>query len=175
MLINRTLIVLVSLVLFHSQYAFSYGQHSLLGISGVAVFVENLSNEISDEELFVSELEEVISKKIKNSGVVVYKKSEWLNKAGGAYLNIKIISSKSKKNNSYAIYINYEFYRTVMFMSNVMGKTEVANAETWSTGKLMSCEKSNISECVYSGISELTDIFIGQYIDVNKIEKKKKK
>lgn len=175
MKIPKIIFFLILFIPFPFYPCYGYGQHSLLGISGVAVFVNNMSTELTDKELFLPEIEDTISKKLRNSGVTVYKQSEWLNKAGGAYLSINIVSSKFKRNDSYAIYINFEFYRTVMFMSNMLGKNEVANAETWSTGKLMSCEKNNLNSCIYDGISGLTDIFINQYVDVNKIDKEDQK
>ncbi|NIQ14380.1 MAG: hypothetical protein GTO02_08250 [Candidatus Dadabacteria bacterium] len=156
------------------ENAFGYGQHSLAGISGVAIFVENLSNELSNKEMFLPEIEQSLSDKFKNSGIKVYKKSEWINRAGGAYIKIKIISSKNIEKDNYAIYLNFEFYRTVMLMSNMLGENKLSTAETWSSGKLMSCEQKSINSCIYGGISELSDIFIEQYLTINELKPEKK-
>lgn len=164
---------------FIPNSSFAYGSHSLRGISGVAVFVENLSNHLSDRQIYLKELRETIHEKIDASDVEVYKRSQWMNRAGGGYIKIRIISSENADKESYAVYLDFEFYRPVTLMANILGMSTLSTASTWSTGKLVACSKKNIAGCIYKNSSELTDIFIEEYLAANEIQstddKKKKK
>ncbi len=159
--------------------SFGYGNHSLRGISGVAVFVENHSNHLSDRQIYLEQLQETLHEKIDVSEVDVYKRSQWMNRAGGGFIKIRIISSENADRESYTFYLNFEFYRPVTLMANILGQSKLSTAATWSTGKLMSCPKKNIPSCIYKNSSELADIFIEEYLAVNEIkfdiDKKKKK
>lgn len=169
------LIFVFLLPLLSGGNSFAYGDHSLRGISGVAVFVENHSHHLSDKEIFLSELQETIHEKIDASDVEVYKRSQWMNRAGGGFIKIRIISSENLDRKSYAIYLNYEFYRPVTLMANILGQSKLSTAATWSTGKLFSCGKDEIYKCIYKSASELTDIFIQEYVAVNEIRSSKDK
>lgn len=163
--------ILLALILtfFSVNKAHTYGTHSLRGISGVAVFVENHSNHLSDEEIYIKEINKTLEEKLEASDVEVYKQSQWMNMAGGGYIKIRIISSGLSEANSYAIYLNFEFYRPVTLMSNILGQSKLSTAATWSTGKLMSCKQEDIYVCVFSGTSNLADIFIKDYVEINEI------
>ncbi|MGH7885216.1 MAG: hypothetical protein ACRENO_05925, partial [Thermodesulfobacteriota bacterium] len=134
---------------------------------------------LSDREIYLSEIKEALYEKIDASDVNAYKESEWMNRAGGGFIKIRIISSEIEDIDSYVLYLNFEFYRTVNFLTNILGESKVSTAATWSTGKLMSCRKKEVYKCIYNGASELTDIFIEEYLAVNEVkslgDKKKKK
>jgi hypothetical protein len=95
--------------------------------------------------------------------------SQWKNNWGGAFVKIKIISSKFKENENFAVYIDMSVYRPVVILGGTINKNEGVNASSWSTGKLFSCSQEDFQACVQKGVNELTDLFINDYKAVNGI------
>lgn len=142
-------------------------RYTMKDVSGVAVFVENLSNFISKKDLNLESLEKKASKRLEDSRVRVYEKSQWYNNAGAAYIKFKIITSKFINFSSFVVYIDAEFYRPVALMSKYLGKNESIAASTWSVGKLFSCSEKDFQLCIQMGVNDLADIFISEYKAVN--------
>lgn len=168
----NTFLLVSFLFLLPVNEASAYGTHSLRGVSGVAVFVENLSNHLTDKQIYLQQINNTLEEKLSASNVEVYEQSQWMNRAGAGFIKIRIVSSVLQDHESVAVYLNFEFYRTVKFLSNMLGKSKISTAATWSTGKLMSCKREELYACVYEGTSELADIFIKDYIEINEIQKK---
>ncbi len=79
---------------------------------------------------------------------------------------MKIIASKAVSGDRYAVYIDTELYQTVVITGKRLGKNITTAAATWSAGKLLSCESVMLKECAGGTVSELTDMFIKDFLEV---------
>ena len=175
MVIEKLSIISLFLVLFlfllqTSVFpAYASGEAHLKDISGVAIFTENFSNSVGKDLLNLKDLEKILEKKLRDSRIDFYEKSQWRNKIGGAYIKFKIVSSKLNKVDSYAVYIDLELYRSVVVLSPKLGENKSIFASTWSTGKLHPCIIEGFQQCIEKGSTDLLNIFINEYKSVNGI------
>ena len=117
----------LSILLITSAITLSFPLYShattwlfLKNISGVGVFFENLSTskgsmELNRDSLYLNAVEI-----LKKSNIKVYDGSQWKNFWGGAFMKIKIISSKFKGSDRYAVYIDTSVYRPVVLFGGNM-------------------------------------------------------
>lgn len=161
-------ILLLSFVL-SAEVKSASSEALLKDISGVALVTEILSNSLNKKSLNVEALEKTLGEKIEDSRISLYKQSQWRNKVGGAYLKIKIVSSKLENFDIHAVYIDLELYRPAMILSPKLGENKSIVASNWSTGKLFPCTSDNFHACVEKASLDLIDIFINEYKAVNRV------
>lgn len=141
----------------------------LKNISGVGLFFENRTRHKDAKKLNIGSLYDLSKDRFENSNIKIYRDSQWKNNWGGAFIKIKIISSKFKENENFAVFIDTSVYRPVVILGGTINKNEGVNASSWSTGKLFSCSQEEFQACVQKGINELIDLFINDYKSANGI------
>ena len=139
----------------------------LKNISGVGLFFENRTIDKEAKKLNVENIYELSSDRLEKAKIKVFRDSQWKNQWGGAFIKIKIISSKFTGHENFAVYIDASVYRPVVVLGESINKNKGVNASSWTTGKLFSCNQEKFQTCVQTGINELLDLFIIDFISVN--------
>ena len=141
----------------------------LKNISGVGLFFDNLSRHKDSSKLNLETVYELTSDRLEKANIKIYRDSQWKNNWGGAFIKFKIVSSKFKENENFAVYIDTSVYRPVVILGANINRNEGVNASSWSTGKLFTCSQEEFQACVQKGINELVDLFVNDYKSVNGI------
>ena len=74
----------------------------LKNISGVGLFFENRTRHKEAKKLNMESLYDLSKDRFENSNIKIYRNSQWKNNRGGAFIKIKIISSKFKEYENFA-------------------------------------------------------------------------
>ena len=161
-----------SLIFFLLLVSFPATSHAttwlfLKNISGVGVFIENLSREERSKALNQESLYLNIVEILQRSNIKVYERSQWKNFWGGAFIKIKIISSKFKESDRFAVYIDTSVYRPVVIFGGTPDQNKSFNSSSWSTGKLFSCSQEELQTCVQKGVNDLIEFFVSDFKAVN--------
>lgn len=169
---NRTLNFLIPLFLTLLVLSFPSNANAstwlfLRNISGVGVFIENLSRHKEEIELSRESLYTNAVTILEKSNIKVYRDSQWKNFFGGAFLKIKVISSKFSDTDRLAVYIDTSVYRPVVIFGGTINQNTSFNSSSWSTGKLFSCSQEEFQKCVQKGVNDLIEIFIKDFKAVN--------
>lgn len=157
-------------VLLAAEAAFAVGKETLVDITGVAVVVDEVSPVAREDGLSEAGIKTLVEDRLTRANIMVLEDREWFMVFGGSYLLIKIIASKAASGDRYAVYIDMELYQTVVLMGKRLGQNINTAAATWSIGKLLSCNSAAIKDCVEGTVSELTGLFIKDYIEVNTLK-----
>ena len=165
-------IFLLSIVVSLSVFALPRNAESqtwlfLKNISGVGLFFENLSRHKESSKLSTESLYDISSDRLEKANIKVYRDSQWKNNWGGGFIKIKVVSSKFKDNEHFAVYIDTSVYRPVVILGSNINQNEGFNASSWSTGKLFTCSKEEFQACVQKGVNELLDLFVNDFKAVN--------
>lgn len=160
------LILFLGLIL-GAEAVFAVGKDSLVDITGVAVVVDEVSSTAVEDGLTGAAVKALVENMLARANITVLEDREWFTVFGGSYLLVKIVASKSVGGDRYAVYVDTELYQTAVLYGKKFGKNITTAASTWSAGKLLSCEAAVLRECVGGTVSELTDMFIKDYVEVN--------
>jgi hypothetical protein len=160
-----TLVLFLSFLL-GAEAAFAVGKDTLVDISGVAVVVDEVSTTAREDGLDQAQVKALVEDMLTRAGITVLEDRKWFTVFGGSYILVKIIASKAVSGDRYAVYIDAELFQTVVITGKKLGKNITTAAATWSVGKLLSCESSALKECVGGTVSELTDMFIKDFLEV---------
>ena len=167
------LIPLVLIVMLSSfPHAYSADRDTLVDVTGVAVIIEEISDNAQKDGLKPEYLKTIVEQKLTDAQILVLEERKWFSVFGGAYLLVKFIGSKSLSEGYYIVFVDVELYQTVVLMGKKLGENIHTAAATWSTGKLFTCAAPELKECVGGTVSELTDVFIKDYKTVNSEERK---
>lgn len=157
-------------VLLAGEWALAVGKETLVDITGVAVVVDGVPPSAREDGLDEAALKALVEDRLARANIQVLEDREWFSVFGGSYLLIKIIASKAVSGDRYAVYVDMELYQTVVLMGKRLGQNINTAAATWSAGKLLSCSSSGIKDCVGDAVSELTGLFIKDYVEVNTLK-----
>ena len=142
----------------------------LKNISGVGLFFENKTKNREAKKLNTESLYEISSDLLEKSNIKVYRDTQWKNNWGGAFIKIKIVSSKFTGHENFAVFVDASVYRPVVILGGTINNNEGFNASSWSTGKLFSCSQENFQKCVQTGINELLQLFVSDFKSVNGVK-----
>lgn len=156
-------VVLISL----SLPAVSADRETLVDITGVAVIVEEISENALQDGLKPEFLKSLVEQKLTEADILVLEERKWFSVFGGAYLLIKFVGSKSTSEELYISFTDLELHQTVVLFGKKLGENITTAASTWSAGKLYTCPAPELKECVGGAVSELTDLFIKDFKTVN--------
>jgi len=159
-------LLLISIFMAGS-YGLAADRDTLVDVSGVAVIVEEISEDAEKDGLSAGYLKKLVEEKLTDAGVMVLEERKWFSVFGGAYLLVKFIGSKSSSEQYYIVFVDIELHQTVVLFGKKLGENITTAASTWSTGKLFSCRAPGLKECVGATVGQLTDIFIDDYKTVN--------
>ena len=148
-------------------YSSAADRDTLVDVTGVAVIVEEISEDAEKDGLSAGYLKKLVEEKLTDAGVMVLEERKWFSVFGGAYLLVKFIGSKSSSEQYYIVFVDIELHQTVVLFGKKLGENITTAASTWSTGKLFSCRAPGLKECVGATVGQLTDIFIDDYKTVN--------
>ncbi len=157
-------------VLLAGEAAYAVGKETLVDITGVAVVVDGVPPSAREDGLDEAALKALVEDRLARANIQVLEDREWFSVFGGSYLLIKIIASKAVSGDRYAVYIDMELYQTVVLMGKRLGQNINTAAATWSIGKLFSCNSTALEDCVEGTVSELTSLFIKDYVEVNTLK-----
>jgi len=152
------------------ETAFAVGKETLVDITGVAVVVDEASASAREDGLSEAGIKALVEDRLARSNIMVLEEREWFSVFGGSYMLVKVIASKAVSGDRYAVYIDMELYQTVVLMGKRLGQNINTAAATWSIGKLLSCSSAGIKDCVLGTVSELTGLFIKDYVEVNTLK-----
>ena len=168
-----TLSIIVLILLISGVLpAHSADRDTLVDITGVAVIIEEISEDAEKDGLKPEYLKTLVEKQLKDADIMVLEERKWFSVFGGAYLLVKFIGSKSVSGEYYAIFVDMELYQTVVLFGKKLGENITTAAATWSTGKLFSCSAKELKECVGGAVAQLADSFIEDYKTVNSEERR---
>ena len=162
-------VVLSLIVLLPGASALAAGKDTLADISGVAVIVDEVSDSAREDGVKEGDIKALIERKLDKANIKVLEDRKWFTVFGGAYLLVKVVASKAASGDHYALYLDLELYQTVVLFGKKLGQNITTAASTWSLGKLLSCNTAELKECVGGNVSELTDMFIKDYLEVNSL------
>lgn len=158
---------LLIIIIFQSVSAWGGGKDTLVDVTGVAVIVDELSASAREDGLKEEDIKALVERKLDKANIMLLEDRKWFSVFGGSYLLIKVIASKSASNDYYAVFLDVELYQTVVLFGKKLGQNITTAAATWSVGKLLSCRADGLKNCVDKNLSELTDMFIEDYLSVN--------
>ena len=168
-------IALITFLLLFSVFsaaAFSADRDTLVDITGVAVIVEEISEDAEKDGLKPEYLKALVEQKLADSGIMVLEERKWFSVFGGAYLLIKFVGSKSVSEGYYISFTDIELHQTVVLFGKKLGENITTAASTWSAGKLYTCPALELKECVGGTVGQLTDLFIQDFKTVNSEKRK---
>ncbi len=157
-------------VLLAGEWAFAVGKETLVDITGVAVVVDEVPPTAREDGLTEAGIKALVEDRLARANIAVLEDREWFSVFGGSYMLVKVIASKAVSGDRYAVYIDMELYQTVVLMGKRLGQNINTAAATWSIGKLLSCSSADIKDCVLGTVSELTGLFIKDYVEVNTLK-----
>ena len=163
-------LLLIFLIFITPKPAHSATWLFLKNISGVGLFFENMSRHDEAKKLNIDSINRLSSERLRNASIKVFRDSQWKNNWGGAFIKVKIISSKFKGHDNFAVYIDTSVYRPVVILGETINRNKGVNASSWSSGKLFSCNQEDFQTCVQAGINELLDLFINDFKAVNGVK-----
>ncbi|MEQ9619561.1 MAG: hypothetical protein RIG61_10350 [Deltaproteobacteria bacterium] len=158
---------LLIIIIFQSFSAYGAGKDTLSDVTGVAVIVDELSASAVEDGLKKEDIKALVESKLDKANIMLLEERKWFEVFGGSYLLIKVIASKSASADYYAVFLDVELYQTVVLFGKKLGRNITTAAATWSVGKLLSCRTDGLKICVGTNLSELTDMFIEDYLSVN--------
>ena len=126
---------------------------SLRGLTELFVLIEIEEPEIEKDGLTRGEIQRDTEKRLREAGINILSKQEWLRKKEGAYLYVNVNARKS----GYGVYINginLELVQKVLLVRNA--KTEVF-ATTWSRQLL---GHGGYLERIRYSIQDMVDMFL---------------
>ena len=153
--------------MFQSFSAYGAGKDTLVDVTGVAVIVDDLSASAREDGLKEEDIKALVERKLDQANIMLLEDRKWFSVFGGSYLLIKVIASKSVDKDHYAVFLDVELYQTVVLFGKKLGQNITTTAATWSVGKLLSCRTDGLKICVDKNLSELTDMFVEDYLTVN--------
>ncbi|MCP4666476.1 MAG: hypothetical protein GY849_08910 [Deltaproteobacteria bacterium] len=134
---------------------------SLQGLKGLYVVVEELNPEIEKDGLTPEHIQKDAAQRLRQAGMKVLTKIEWMKKKEGPYLYINLNARK----NPYGVYmhaISIELVQKVLLMRNP--KVEVF-ATTWS--KQLLGQGGYLARIRYS-IQDVVDLFLNAWAKANR-------
>lgn len=155
------------MVLSLGYSAYGAGKDTLVDVTGVAVIVDELSASAREDGLKQDEIKALVEHKLDQANIMLLEDRKWFEVFGGSYLLIKVVASKSTGKDYYAVFLDVELYQTVVLFGKKLGQNITTAASTWSVGKLLSCTTDGLKICVLNNLSDLTDMFIEDYLSVN--------
>lgn len=164
---HSRLIALFFICLAAASEAFGAGKETLVDVTGVAVIVDKIPANAMKDGLSPEDIKALVLSRLDKANIMLLEDRQWFSVFGGAYLLVKVIASKSESGQYYATFLDIELYQTVVLFGKKLGQNITTTAATWSAGKLLSCGAPVLKECVETNISELTDMFIKDYLEVN--------
>ena len=154
--------------------AHSADRDTLVDITGVAVVVEEISDNAIKDGLEPEYLKALVEQKLADADIMVLEERKWFSVFGGAYLLIKFVGSKSQSGEYYISFTDLELHQTVVLFGKKLGENITTAASTWSAGKLYTCSAEKLKDCVGGAVAELTGLFIEDYKTVNSEERRRR-
>ncbi len=163
----RKIILILILLFIPAQSLKSSPMLSLKGISVIAVKVDKLPNYMNEDGIKELEIIKNIEKQLKEEKIRVVDYQDWEKTLGAAYINIKIVPSKSYAGDQYIIYTQLEVIQSVTLIRPQIEHNRLITANTWSAGKLVNCTTESVDQCLESSIYNLVELFAAELKKMN--------
>lgn len=160
-----TLCLLIVLIPVHKTQ--SSPLLSLKGISVIAVRVDKLPDYMNEDGIKELEIIKNIEKQLKEKKIRIVDYQDWGKTLGAAYINIKIVPSKSYIGDQYVIYTQLEVIQPVTLIRPQIEHNRLITANTWSAGKLVNCSTESVDQCLGSSIYNLVELFAAELKKMN--------
>ena len=136
---------------------------TLVGLTGVYVLVENIPDEAQRDGLDTTQIRTDVELKLRQAGITVLTRQEWLSTAAAPYLYVNVQAIKSRAN-VYAFSANVELLQRVTLVRNPAMSIP---ATTWSATGIIGGVGSQKVGSVREHVRDRTDQFINAYLAAN--------
>jgi hypothetical protein len=136
---------------------------TLVGLPGVYVLVETVADEAQRDGLDTLQVRTDVEVKLRQAGIRVLSKEEWLSTAGAPYLYVNIQTAKNNLR-LYAVSVSIDLRQDVTLVREPSLRRLVA---TWSTPGVLGTVGSHKLATVRDDVRDLVDQFINAYLAAN--------
>ena len=136
-----------------------------MGLTGVYVLVEHVADEAQRDGLDTLQVRTDVEVKLRQAGIRVLSKEEWLSTAGLPYLYVDISTTKNPLG-VYAFSVRVELNQSVTLVRPA-SQQRLLLAATWSTPGAIGTVGSKKLTALRDEVRDLTDQFINAYLAAN--------
>jgi len=136
---------------------------TLVGLPGVDVVVEQIADDAQGDGLDTLQVRTDVEVKLRQAGIRVLSKEEWLSTAGRPYLYVNIQTVKNKQS-VYAFSARVELRQSVTLVRQPSLRQLLT---TWSTPGYIGTAGSQKLATLRDDVRDLTDQFINAYLAAN--------
>ena len=135
---------------------------TLKGLKGLYVVIEDLRPEVEQAGLTKSAIQTDVELKLRQAGISVLSREQWLNEPGWPYLYVNV-NVNPRSDYSWPYNILLELKQRVILSRD---PTIDLNTTTWSVHAVGAYFKANIRD-LRNDIKDNVDLFINTYVSVN--------
>src|SRR5437773_731829 len=139
-----------------------YTRKTLAGLTGLYVSVEQIPDEMQRDGLDTTQILTDVELKLRQAGITVLTRQEWLSTAAAPYLYVNVQAHKTS--NLYALSVDVELRQLVTLVHN---PAVSILATTWSATGIIGTVGSQKLASVREDVRDLTDQFINAYLAAN--------
>jgi|ERR1041385_4021742 hypothetical protein len=136
---------------------------TLVGLPGVYVLVENVDDDAQRDGLDTLQVRTDVEVKLRQAGIRVLSREEWLSTAGVPNLYVNIQTAKNQQN-VYAFSVRIELSQGVTLVRQPSPRLLVT---TWSTPGVIGTVGSKKLASLRDNVRDQTDQFINAYLAAN--------
>ena len=137
---------------------------TLVGLTGVYVLVEHVADEAQRDGLDTLQVRTDVEVKLRQAGIRVLSKEEWLSTAGAPYFYVDISTTKNPLG-VYAFIVRVELNQWVTLVRPPSQQRLLA--ATWSTPGVLGMVGSKKLVSLRDNVRDQTDQFINAYLAAN--------
>ena len=140
-----------------------YTRKTLAGLTGLGVSVEDIPDEVQRDGLDTTQIRTDVELKLRQAGITVLTRQEWLSTAAAPYLYVNVQAIKNPAN-LYAYSADVELRQRVTLVHN---PAVSILATTWSATGIIGTVGSRRVGLLRENVRDLTDRFINAYLAAN--------
>ena len=137
---------------------------TLSGIESILVVVEDVTPDARELGLTPEVLENDVKAKLKDAGIRVVSREEWLKLPGSPYLYLQTSVVKVGRAGTYAFTVAASVLQDVYLKRDPA--LDLAEATTWSVGSHGHTDRRN-RDFVRVAVGDMVDLFLGAYREAN--------
>ena len=140
-----------------------YTRKTLAGLTGLYVSVEQIPDEMQRDGLDTTQILTDVELKLRQAGITVLTRQEWLSTAAAPYLYVNVQAIKNPAN-FYAFSVDVQLRQRVTLVHD---PAVLILATTWSATGVIGTVGSKKLSSLREAVRDLTDQFINAYLAAN--------
>ena len=140
-----------------------YTRKTLAGLTGLYVSVEQIPDEMQRDGLDTTQILTDVELKLRQAGITVLTRQEWLSTAAAPYLYVNVQAIKNPAN-FYAFSVDVQLRQRVTLVHD---PAVLILATTWSATGVIGTVGSKKLRSLREAVRDLTDQFINAYLAAN--------